>query len=808
MEYNTTIANLSGQESIKQKILDIISQKDYFIFEIIGNYGTGKQTLCEKIAKIWTSEKKGTILYLKSSYQEMPEDYSTFKTLIMQSSNNEKKLLNIFQETLKDIPGVGNSLSSIVAEIIANKNQNEELSKTYTQNECYIFQKIKKLSQGKNILFICEDFESWDLKSQQVLSNLLEYEKANIGGKIFYILNTTHKIEGLMGPDIEKVYLNEIKPEFIGEVAKQFNPQIQLNSTQIENMYELTRGNLELIKESINLFNSSTQNSIGTFYNIIESQLKKSTSNASNIFQLLREAAFIGKKADACLLKKFSTMESPLYDDSLGEAVNLAYLNEEEDTVSFAKQYIYSVLKEKLYKDRSYYLRLTECINLLYPTRYDLKMQYLRRGNLNHEADKTLLLYLISYFRENNVQYRLNDNAKKRLSQNPYYSFYECICEAYEAYKMKKYEKAQELLSRQYMDIIEFRFEKDYLISLIITNRYYTLEDFSERIDVLSSYTTKEFKYLYPEMYLRALMLLAEFYSETSRNDELKKCLCEIFRCFSKYVSTDKQMQCYEHCFKMKANAFFKIEVATNYTKEAYEYFTRPENIQCYLSKYYLSILNYSANLIVLGDFNKAYELLSEAHNIVKTYPYLKSIHEDILLNNLAISGYHCNHFSAKECVETIETLETPLSEQADTLLIQNNYAIFYALDGNFDKAFSIVSSLFNIIEYNDDIDDYYRYYVLNNYGILLWLKDEREKSTEILNIAFSLNPLPYDQAYFKARADLLNGLLNTILPNELLETNQWNNYLYHNNPNKIGKAWKFWGSLLLFSELQIWSDY
>ncbi len=715
----------------------------------------------------------------------------------------------LFTDVLNDVPYVGNSLSAVAKGVIATLDQNANLGGEYTENRNYILSTLKKRVHGRDALFLCFDYESWDLKSKRILSDFLEIAKYDFSKKkVHFIFTTVQNEKSSFDPNIQRKFLNKIEKEDLGEIVKQFNVNISLNAEQIEQIYELTDGNLELIKESIDLFQTDHMPINHSLYDIIKTHISNRCSEPDKTIELLKQAAFIGSKMDSCLLEMFSDFEKGLYEQILGETIKLCYLKEDTHNIYFFKQYVYVIMKDCLLKNRKYYLNLSKCINTLYPSRYDLQMQYWYRGGLFKQADRLFFIYLICYFRENSIEYALDQTELLRLAKNPLYPIYMQICGGYQAYKSKKYEEAEAKLMNLYCDDIAFRFEKDYLLSLIITNKYYTAEEFEERIDVLSTYVSDDFQNSSPEMYLRNLMMLAEFYAETLNENELRICLKKINRCFAHYSATDKQIQCYEYCFKLKANSFYKIEIARKYTEDAFGYLSQPENKQLYLSKYYLSILNHSANEIVFGNFQKAYEMLLIAQNIVCQKVYLKNIHEDILLNNTTISAFFCKIYSAADCISILESVIDRISEAADYALIKNNIATFYALNGQFDIALSICFSPYQKIEFNDNVDDYYRYFILNNYGILLWINQQQGQAASILSKAFSLNPLPKDQAYFKARAQKILLLIENISVESILNNKEWNCFLYKENPNIIGQAWKFWSSLLLLSELQIWSDF
>lgn len=807
VKYNERIADLIGQSQIEQEILYALHQEEFLAFEVIGEQGSGKKTLSSHIADSWNKQSKGIVYYLNASYHKTLEDYSTFKNLKMQNSEAQTVVLNIFCESLKDVPCVGNSLSSIANEIVKKTIKEEKLFNSFTQNENHIFSQIYKHAQGNSVLFICNEFELWDLKSQHALSALMEYAKNN-NHKTFFIINTVSSLNGLSGANVQKKFLKNITREFLAEIVKQINTNISLNDKQLDSLIELTGGNLELVKECIGLFGKDTLKPGRSFYNIFEERLNNTSDKAKNVLTLLRQTAFIGEIVDSRLLKLYFDIELLNYEDILDESIRLSYLKETDYAISFVQQYIYTILSDINYKDRKYYTHLSKCIRILYPSRYDLQMQYLYRGNLYQEADKMFFLYLISYYRENNMEYPLTLLNRERLSQNMMYSFYLEICKGYKFYKQKRYNEAETVISSLCPHDEAFRFEKDYLYSLIVTNRYYTLEEFNERIDALNVYITDEFKNAYPEMYLRAQMMLIEFFAETNNVADGKKSHQEIIKCFSNYSATDKQMQCYEYCFKMKANVFYKVEIAAKYTRDAYLFFAKEENRQYYISKYFLAILNHSANEIVMGNFENAHKLLHEACEITQSHSALEAVHKDILINNLAISGYYERQFTASECAEVLGKIATDLNETADNLLLKNNQAVFWALEGAFEKAYSASESLYQKISFLDTMDAYYQYFILNNYCVLLWIMEKQETALKILQTMETLQPLPQDNAYFKARYVFLKDLIEKNHPACIITGSNWNRYIINQNPNVIGSAWNFWGSLLLLSELQIWSDY
>lgn len=808
--YNNKIGEITGQSKIKQEILYAIHNEKYTVFQIVGGAGSGKTTLSDIIARDFLSQYRGNIFYINPAYQEVPEDYSTFKVLLHQNNQDKKRILNIFEEIAKDIPHFGNSLSALITQVISAKLLKEDIGSTFAESEQFIVSILQKYQKDADILYICNSYELWDFKSQQLLLHLIEYMRdSDIKNKICFIINSRIKLTKLKKTNIKYKYLNKIEIDSLAEVVSQFNSRLHLNGEQIEQINSLTDGNLELIKECANLFDSKVVSVNMDFYDILKSHIKSMIPQESDaLLLMLKEMAFIGEGTDKRFLSHFVSTEPEMYESLLGKAIQLSLLSEKQYFIAFAQKYVYSILQKMLYKDRKYYHRVVDCINILYPSRYDLQMIYLYRGEIFYEADRIFFIYLISFYRENNKEYDLDNEAESRLSQNDLYPIYLKICEAYKFYKRKKYREAENTLALLVTADIAFRFEIDYLQALITTNKYNTAEEYSERIDKLQPYIDNEFKKMYPEMYMRAQMILIELYAEIDHEKEMRNSLSEIMKYFARYSSTDKQIQCYEYCFKMKANAYYKIEVAERETQAALNYFKNNDNKQRYISKYYLALLNHAANKIVLGQYDDSSSLLHEAYCVALQYPHIKTLHEDILLNNIIISGFCSHKYSAEECAKAMDKVLKGVQDQADFILLKSNLAVFKALSGSYESAIDCLAILYNKIQFNDDIDDYYRYFVLNNYGILLWIIGQKQKSTPILNDAFLLNPLPRDHSYFKARANSIRLLIEEKCASDIMQNDNWNQYLFHENPNIVGSAWKFWSSLLLLSELQIWSDY
>ena len=245
MKYDETIAKLTGQHKSVHEILYQLHQSNFAIFQIIGDRGSGKRTLCDKVAELWQAQTQGIVIKLMPPLQGILDDYSIFKNFVVQENAQTKRFINIFQETLKDIPYIGNSFSAIVREIISFQDNKEKMEGTLSENEQYVISKIKKICQKRKLLLICSELDEWDLKSKNLILNLMKHEIL-LGEEATYFIATTKVSNNLELVNAEKKYLHNITGEHISETVYFFNPKLQLDKKTIADFEDLTRREQEI----------------------------------------------------------------------------------------------------------------------------------------------------------------------------------------------------------------------------------------------------------------------------------------------------------------------------------------------------------------------------------------------------------------------------------------------------------------------------------------------------------------------------------------------------------------------------------
>ncbi len=170
--YNNVIAKLTGQDIVKQEIMYRLYEHTNFVYEIVGETGSGKTTLINEIKNTWRAISEDVVLSLCAPNHIPADDYGVFNKLVIEKEQLTNSVKNILIESTKDIPFVGNSLSSITSELFEYQDKRKSSSFNETKEEIFL-KKIQSYIDGKDVLILCYDFEKWDFRSRNLLINII-----------------------------------------------------------------------------------------------------------------------------------------------------------------------------------------------------------------------------------------------------------------------------------------------------------------------------------------------------------------------------------------------------------------------------------------------------------------------------------------------------------------------------------------------------------------------------------------------------------------------------------------------------------
>lgn len=802
------IAQLTGQKDIENCIILGSGNPSAYLLEAPN--GSGKSTLCDHIAKTWEAKANDRItIIFRPEALLASSDFEPFFNAISRHNEGKKDAVHyFFSEGSKDIPFIGNTIAAIFS--IAYEEKSTGI-KMLTDQERSIIKFLDSIIGKKLALIICEDIEMWDDSSLHLLNILVnrKVKKQSLENMTFLI--TCNKASSHLSDFFKKcitVSLHPISTNDVAVIMKYFSESFNGTPEQCKTLAAISGGNLQLLKECstlLNFLNVDNGEETLSFFKLISRRIESYANRPEQVILLLKLASIIGGETKKLLLQKFVDGQVEQFIKALEESINLDILEEDKDSVRFIQSAIYESFYNSIGKDAcEYHIRLERCINALYPSAYKMRAMNLFNGG---ELDRALILYvvyLVGFFRNHGYRLELSDILGELLKKHYYYGFYNQICDAYQNYFNNEYEKAHIALLQMDELIIEFIFEIDYLEALIFTNWRYTISDFEEGILHLKKWDYQEFKNNCAEMWLRAATLLIDYEYEMEIQPEGKDLLTEIQRIFDEKGGIDSTFQNRKYTFFLKANVHSKIETAYYQTQKALNYFSTYKTFN--IRKYYLAILNHSANELVYGNFEASFQLTKDAMYIVRGFSDICFLKNEILTNNHVISGYLSGNYSVEQCLNLLSQYYGVIGNYADDLLINNNIVAFMALRGDYPAATILSQSICEQIDHREDTDSYYKYYLLNNRMVMHFLNGEWKEVWLLLDILRNTIPLENDKYYFTARNKYIEEVITSQLKVGSLPSD-WNDIMIMKYPKTIGVAWKFWGKLLLFSDLQTWSD-
>lgn len=805
------ISDLTGQKLILATLLSDAAPQHRLL--VCGEPGSGKKTLSKHAAEKWGKLEDATVLTLSNLSRKRELEYAPFYSAV-DSFPGEKKgaLDNILREASKDVPFIGNTLSAIVDFIL--KKHKSYACKTFplSAEEQVICKLIEKKLKGKTkVLLICENVDTWEPEAQNLLGAIIngQVKMDNVNTFSFLITCDSTSFPAQIVNPCSIYYLRPIPRDSVKAVLQAFNSNFSCSLEQEEMLFSVSGGNLQILKECSHLFTPYPPQTIvhESFWLMLTERIHHKVKNPHDLVKLLELLSVIGYNSPKELLYSFSQKRIEDYGNAIGSGIGLELINETLNTYEFSNRVIRELAYENISAQRAqYHKQLEQCIYILYPSAYKERARHILFSGEKRRATVLYIVFLIFHLRTTGCEIQLYDNVYFDMMKGFGLDvLYNKIKNAYLLYFKNEYQSAKEIIDNIYAQDLEIRFEIDYLRGIIISNWTCSGDIFTETFDMLYYWYTDKFKEEHLEMWIRVTMLLAELLYEIGREEESKKLIHSVMPVFNEKVSTDIRIRNQLHVFYLKANQFYSVEIAFPRVEQALQYFTPSDSTNIHLRNYYLALVNQAGNLTVMGRAADGFARAEEAKRLLLCFPDIHFAKQEVLINNYVLSGYLSGRLNYNEALAELAPYQGKLGNYADELLINNSIAAFLALKGDISKAVKISESLYAYITLREDNDPYYSYFLLNNYAIISCIAKSLRPALDILEEVTNIIPLSRERQYFIHRNKLIKGLIKNNFFNEL--PNNWNVHLITSSPHAVGPCWNFWGRLLLFSELQVWTD-
>lgn len=796
-----SIEDLLGQSEIMYAIT-----RDYRFsakYLIAAPAGGGKHYLINQLKDFFGHQSEFKILHCRVNRSEIDAnlDFTPFIEMLSREENvAQENYFSVGKTFVELIPYIGKCVSQLMS-------QKKVYPVIFNSTESELLARIEHVIGGKKSVFLCEEIDYWDGASIRFLEKLMS---SAFPSKVCIFICTITGRE--MAIPVENKNFDQcfrlhfIPEEQMKTVTQILFPGTVFPSETLQQIYHLSGGNIGIILQLVNLIQKNDISAVSehqAYRDIILHRLQETLGQLryENAVELLDRASLIGERVYKKMLEYFVHFDPATLTESIDDVVRHDILMEEIDFLTFSYHIVWQSFYDSNNKNRHFHYELAKCICQLMPSNYSYIADEMLKAGKNREA---AIYYILSAIKEYHTYRSLPVLPKfqiELLQECKLYTDYQNLLRLYSCTFAGNYEDAQKIICR-YAEP-QLLFEADYIRAVGKINGSIMQSTYAEALTTLQSWIEDEdFRQQSPYQWMRAAILAigAQYeLHDQSMFDLLKK----IDQTKRKYASTDQGIEWLDNDFLSKCNYCYTIDTAYYYTKEALDFFRK--NLTHSPSKYpyYIALINCGANSIVLGKYQEAIDFLTEALALA---PILhKSV--DSLINNLLIAELLGGQMQETEKIQLAIgqmdiLIQTTSDDIISNILLRNNQIVMLCYKGDIAAATEKIETLYNEIRYMTGVDDYYPYFVGNNYHIIRYLAGIEPINRTALEEIFRFRPLDHDHDYFAARQRVMLELLeHGHFPD--LSASNWNNL-----PGPlVGPAWNFWGKWLLFSDLQIWSD-
>lgn len=799
-------------------VLESLNNHNFVI--VTGNSGCGKsfsfRWICENVAT-YDYEK---ILILDSDYFNEEQDYFPFKKALYSKENiGEHYVKQGAVEVAKDTPLVGNFVSFIVGSILKTNTVNN--IDVFNEEERIIINYIKKELRNKKSFVICDNVHWWDRRSLNLLTNLIKFNifPSNIKFVISLTLNQGSTNNKLIQNLINDIDAESIEfPIFSYLQFKKYllaETQHSLSEKQIELLYNLVDGHLKVffevvreIKENSFDFSSSFESNVTYLKSLLNRRLKECGASGEQIIEILEYASIIGICFSEFELYKLTDYTKSVIKGIIEKSKQLKLTENSYDTEEyrFAHDIIREIFKMRVDENHiDYYRKMSLCVKEIKPSQYHRRAKYMALSKNNADAEILFCLEMIAQLRVyGNISESLLEETKYILNDS-HKEYMDLMSKAYNAYHKKSYD-----LVLQFLNLIlgcyscELVAERD-ILRLGCYSKKLATDEIALEIDKLNEKRTLCLKNNEKELFERYTHALITAYSHLGQISKARELEEEVLMSLAKRMDFDKGARNRLHTIKRNANAIHEIDTSIIFVKQARDFFGKTNENGEYsdIKQYYTSLINYSAVLIMQGEFSEAYDETIKAFNLEKDNNDIFFPRPQILRNNFIISGVLSGKIMPSDAIDLYKGILTRLPGiLAEKIFYTSNLSIMYAINNEPDIALRLLINETRNHNVKSDKEGLYKYRVETNCAIFEYLIGNYENAITKLNQQEKDLCRLINGSYFKKKNDVMIDIMKT---SQVYDGHSWLSVVQAKCPEFQGKPWRYFGKGYAFAALCDW---
>ena len=811
------------QDKHFNKLYNELVENEAPLIFFTGYQGCGKSTiiqnLAEKLKETWE------VFLLKGMGKTSPP-YSSWYTEAQTSS-----LIPNISVGVKIQPegwpiNFGLDIKGISKELFLNNNE---------QN---IRKAISKKANSSNILFLVDDYNSWDQASKELLIKIVNHRDSILGKskKVHVILIDTEidKLESLTNLFSNsglKVHIDDIPHKDIIDIINHIFNITTSEKHDFDRIIQFTSYDLDLIQMAVqyeSIYGNDEQ--ISTLRTLFEQRISHMADCQKQVCQTLEYVSIINSPFTAKEAAHLLNKEPMNAEDDLYKAFELDFL-QKEHAYNFSNKEIQQYFEDQL-KNRKKHLhhKFSEYLQKYHPENYLNRAHHIFQshdvGNVSNGEDAKNSAYYIAIdmvrrmeimgdIKEVFIEKLLNEKidslpslVKQKIKSNisSYHRGSFLI-------RLGEYKNAISVLWK-----IEHSFSSEVFRIEVMRQRLLSLiqiaddsSSIKETADEIYDHITNS-GFDEDEIWCKAALLLFGVYRDRHIDIDKFKILQSGFESrMNKYMSRAVFISMnIKYC--SKASLFYPTLIAVERTEISNEHY-RNNNDPLNL---YFSLCNNAGNRIVCGQYTDAELRLLECEDIIQNNPEIKfpslyKIHNNKIINQfLQSEGYLYDHSSrdrdmiilaAKNSIAELKNLIKTQGEETSYVIKFNLLSMFMLCN----KTEQIDEMLLKFEQNYNNLDVFYQYYFQSaccSKNILIGKYSKASYHLEILKNLY----VPLLATSFKI-FDRRNQVLQELI------TEQFSGDAFNFNYEFIKRGMKkydapssFWGRGFLLSDLQFLS--
>jgi tetratricopeptide (TPR) repeat protein len=307
-------------------------------------------------------------------------------------------------------------------------------------------------------------------------------------------------------------------------------------------------------------------------------------------------------------------------------------------------------------------------------------------------------------------------------------------------------------------------------------------------------------------MWAKTMMHLIIGYIHAGDRERAKNIQEELYHFYSTRCDICEEYKVKLNILRRKATAFFDVDIARSHLKKSTDFFSNgiESSIVKYPREYYMSLVNYSANLLCSGKFSDAYECIVRAIKLCKDYDEIRFPRPYIGINNYLIALFFIREKSPEDIETVFETMLKNKQNIADEYLLISNWAIFCALSGKLEKASKLLEDIMAKAANSQTKEPSYIYHATTNLAVIHIIQRQYERADDLLKSLDSTVGDVYYHFYYQKKHTLLK---NAVRDKLTYNQNNITHMLTDLCPHYQSRAWNFFGFVYSLDPLEHWDE-